>query len=410
MEYRLFLDTNALLNLQSKAFNEKFVISQKTLEEIERIKSSSGKDGEIKYKARKIARLLDENDEQYTVVRVDPTVKTCLQEFSLEETPDNLILASAYVFNNDEKIIVVSDDINVKFISKNIFKLPTKGIDSLNLVDDEEYTGYKEIIMTDDEMSYFYSNVDENKYGLLTNQYMVIKNNDGEIVDNRRWDGTTHKAMSYRQINSEFLGKIKPRNNAQVLAFDMLQNKDETIKILSGKWGSGKDILMISNALEMIKQGKYDRLVYIRNAIGISDAQEIGYLPGTMDEKLAPFTAALADHLGGQQGYEIQVMQGHIVVEHLGFIRGRTYLNSIVYVSEAENLTKNHVQLLISRIGEGSTLWMNGDYKQTDSPTFRMNNGLMSAINSLKGHSKFGFVKLNKTERSETAEMAELLD
>lgn len=410
MEYRLFLDTNALLNLQDKAFNESFVISQKTLEELEDIKSSSKKDGEVKHKARKIARLLDKNDGNYTVLRTDSKVKDCIKDFGLDETPDNIILASAYLFNENENIIVVSDDINVKFISRNIFQLLTKGIDELNLVESEEYTGYKEIAMSDDEMSYFYSNIDKNIYGLLINQYLVIQNKNGEIIDNRRWDGTTHKAMSYKQINNDFIGRVKPRNNAQVLSFDMLQNKEETIKILSGRWGSGKDFLMISNALELIKQGKYDRLVYIRNAIGISDAQEIGFLPGDMQEKLAPFTAALADHLGGQQGLEYQIMQGNISVEHLGFIRGRTYLNSIVYVSEAENLTKDHVQLLISRIGEGSTLWMNGDYKQTDSHIFRMNNGLMSAINCLKGHPRFGFVKLNKTERSETAEMAELLD
>jgi predicted ribonuclease YlaK len=408
--YRLFLDTNALLNLQDKAFNENFVISQKTLEELEDIKSSSKKDGEVKHKARKIARLLDINDGNYTVIRTDSKVKDCIKNFDLDETPDNIILASAYIFNENENVIVVSDDINVKFISRNIFNLLTKGIDELSLVESEEYTGYKEIVMSDNEMSYFYSNIDKNIYGLLINQYLVIQNEAGEIIDNRRWDGTTHKAMSYKQINNDFFGRVKPRNNAQVLSFDMLQNKEETIKILSGRWGSGKDFLMISNALELIKQGKYDRLVYIRNAIGISDAQEIGFLPGDMQEKLAPFTAALADHLGGQQGLEFQMMQGNIVVEHLGFIRGRTYLNSIVYVSEAENLTKDHVQLLISRIGEGSTLWMNGDYKQTDSHIFRMNNGLMSAINCLKGHPRFGFVKLNKTERSETAEMAELLD
>jgi len=410
MKYQLFLDTNALLNLQDKAFNEQFVISQKTLEELEKIKSSSTKDNEIKYKARKIARLLDEQDDKYDVVIINSEIKNYLYGFDLDETPDNLILASAYYYNKENPIIVVSDDINVKFISKNIFKLPTKGIDELNLVEGEEYIGYKEVNMNDNEMGYFYSHIDENIYDLIPNQYLVIKDADGNIKDNRRWDGSTHKAMSYKQLNNDFLGKIKPRNNAQVLSFDMLQNKDTTIKILSGKWGSGKDFLMISNALDMIKQGKYDRLIYIRNPIGISDSHDIGFLPGTMEEKLAPFTAALADHLGGQQGLEFQMMQGNIVVEHLGFIRGRTYLNSIVYVSEAENLTKNQVQLLISRIGEGSVLWMNGDFKQTDSPVFRMNNGLMSAINCLKGHPKFGFVKLDKTERSETAEMAELLD
>lgn len=101
---------------------------------------------------------------------------------------------------------------------------------------------------------------------------------------------------------------------------------------------------------------------------------------------------------------------GKVEIEHLGFIRGRDLKNAIVYCSEAENLTKDHVQLLISRIGEGSSLWMNGDYKQVDSPTFRMNNGLLSAIQKLAGNESFGYVQLQKTERSRTAALADLLD
>lgn len=410
MEYTLFFDTNALLNLQDKAFMESFIISQKTLEEIENIKSSAKKDSEIKYKARIVARLLDENDGTYEVVPVNKDVLDIINTFYLEETPDNIILASAYYKNNETPVLVVSDDVNVKFISRNIFGLKTKGIDDLRLIDSEEYTGYKEIRMSSEEMSYFYQHMDKNIYDLLINQYLVIKDVDDSIVDNRRWDGITHKAMNYKQINSEFMGRIKPINNGQILAFDALQNKDSTIKILAGKWGSGKDLLMLANALEFIKQGKYEKLVYLRNSVSLADVPDIGALPGTMDEKLAPYTAALADHLGGQEGLEYQMMKGTIAVEHLGFIRGRTYHNTIVYVSEAENMTKEQIKLLISRIGEGSVLWINGDYVQTDSPVFRLNNGLMAAINSLKGHRLFSFVKLYKTERSATAELAELID
>ena len=75
-----------------------------------------------------------------------------------------------------------------------------------------------------------------------------------------------------------------------------------------------------------------------------------------------------------------------------------------------KNLTKEHVQLLIGRVGEGSSLWMNGDFKQTDSALFRNNNGLLSTVQKLSGHDKFGYVQLQKTERSETAAMADLLD
>lgn len=412
MEYKLFLDTNALLNLQKEAFNESFVISQKTLEEIENIKVSGNKDGEIKYKARLISHLLDENYGKYEVVISNSEIKEIVSNFDLDVTPDNIILASAYYYNSKKSpIIVCTDDLNCKFISKNVFKLETKGINDINLVKNiNEYTGYKEVTLSDEEMSYFYLHTKENIYNSLLNEYLIIKKSDGEVVDYRKWNGSEYVVASYKQINSHFMGKIKPRNPQQVLAFNMLQDKDETIKVISGKFGSGKDYLMIANAIKLIEDGKFDKLIYVRNAIGVKDANEVGFLPGTKLEKLLPYAMPLADHLGGETGLEMQMMAGTIEIEHLGYIRGRDIKNSIIYVSEAENLTKEHVQLLIGRVGEGSTLWMNGDFKQTDSTLFRMNNGLLSAVQKLAGHEKFGYVQLQKTERSETAAMADLLD
>ena len=411
MEYKLFLDTNALLNLQESAFKEDFFISQKTLEEIENIKSSNKKDGEIKCKARLISHLLDKYYGKYTVIRTDSSIKKVLTDFDLEETPDNIILATAYVCNQSHPILVCTDDLNCRFISRNIFNIYTKGINEINLVKNiDEYTGYKDITLSDEEMSDFYLHMTENKFDSLVNEYLIIRKSDGEIVDYRKWNGEEYTALSWKQINSHFLGKIKPRNPQQVIAFDMLQNKDETIKVISGRFGSGKDYIMIANALKLIEDGKYDKLLYVRNAIGVKDAQEIGYLPGDKNSKLRPYAMVLADHLGGETGLDMQIMSGNIEIEHLGYIRGRDIKNTIIYCSEAENLTKEHVQLLIGRVGRGSSLWMNGDFCQTDSHIFRINNGLLSTVQKLAGHEKFGYVQLEKTERSETAAMADLLD
>lgn len=412
MEYRLFLDTNALLNLGENAFKEKFIIAQKTLEEIENIKVSNSKDGEVKYKARQISRLLDKHNGDYDVVLYSPKIKEIIESYFLSETPDNIILASAYYYNlNISEVLVCSDDLNCKFISRNIFGLPTKGVSDINLVKNlDEYLGYKELTLSDEEMSYFYCHTNENIYDCLRNEYLIIKKSDGEVVDYRKWDGNEYRAVSYKQVNSTFMGKIKPLNPQQVLAFDMLQNKDQTIKIISGKFGTGKDLIMIANALKFIEEGKYDKLIYIRNAVDVKDASAIGFLPGSKEEKLRPYAMPLADHLGGETGLDMQIMAGNIEIEHLGYIRGRDLKNAIVYCSEAENLTKEHVQLLIGRIGSGSSLWLNGDFKQTDSAVYRMNNGLLSAVEKLAGHEKFGYVQLQKTERSETAAMADLLD
>lgn len=412
MERKLFLDTNALLNLGENAFKEEFIVAQKTLEEIENIKTSGNKDGEVKFKARKCARLLDENYGKYEVIAYSPIIKEIIENHNLTETPDNIILATAFYYNSEKSdVLVCTDDLNCKFISRNIFNLSTKGINDIDLVKNiDEYKGYKDVTLSDEEMSDFYCNTNANTFDCELNEYLIIRKSDGEIVDYRKWNGKEYSALSYKQINSHFLGKIKPRNPQQVLAFDMLQNKDETIKVLSGKMGSGKDYIMISNALKMIEDGKYEKLLYVRNALGVKDANEIGFLPGTKEDKIRPFAQPLADHLGGETGLDMQIMAGNIEIEHLGYIRGRDIKNTIIYCSEAENLTKEHVQLLIGRVGEGSALWMNGDFKQTDSPLFRTNNGLMSSVQKLTGHEKFGYVQLDKTERSETAAMADLLD
>lgn len=408
----MFLDTNALLSLGENAFKEKFIIAQKTLEEIENIKVSNSKDGEVKYKARQISRLLDKHDGEYDVVLYSPKIKEIIDSYFLSETPDNIILASAYYYNsNVSEVLVCSDDLNCKFISRNIFGLPTKGVSDINLVKNlDEYLGYKELTLSDEEMSYFYCHTNENIYDCILNEYLIIKKSDGEVVDYRKWDGNEYRAVSYKQINSAFMGKIKPLNPQQVLAFDMLQNKDQTIKVVSGKFGTGKDMIMIANALKLIEEGKFDKLIYIRNAVDVKDSSAIGFLPGSKDEKLRPYAMPLADHLGGETGLDMQIMAGNIEIEHLGYIRGRDLKNAIVYCSEAENLTKEHVQLLIGRIGNGSSLWLNGDFKQTDNAVYRMNNGLLSAVQKLAGHEKFGYVQLLKTERSETAAMADLLD
>ena len=411
MERTLFLDTNALLNLQDNAFKEKFVISQKTLEELENIKSSGAKDGEVKCKARKVAHLLDENWGKYEVIRYSPEIDHIIEDHYLDRTPDNIILASAYYYNGTHDILVVSDDLNCKFISREIFGLETRGINEINLVKNmDEYLGYKDVTLSDEEMSDFYLHLDRNTFDNVINEYLIIRKSDGEIVDYRKWTGTEYKNISYKQISSQFLGKIKPRNPEQVLAFDMLQDKNMTINVLAGGFGSGKSYIMISNALKLIEEGKYDRLVFIRNPIGVHNISEVGFLPGTLSEKLRPGAMVLADHLGGETGLEMQIMAGHISIEYLGDIRGRDYKNCILYCTEAENLTKENVQLVMGRIGVGSVLWLDGDYKQVDSPVFRMNNGLLSAVQKLAGHERFGYVKLKKTERSETAAMADLLD
>lgn len=274
-----------------------------------------------------------------------------------------------------------------------------------------EYFGFRQAVMSDEEIATFYENSEAfGNFDCLINEYLLIQNRFGEDVDQYRWSGSEFVKVPFKQINSRFVGKIKPRNLQQQLALDLLYNNDITVKVLTGKFGTGKDYLMASAAIDLIERGKYERLLWVRNNVEVKNSKPIGYLPGEYKDKLMPFAMPLADHLGGVESLELMIVQGKVEIVHLGFIRGRDIRNAIIMCSEAENLTKEHVQLLLGRVGDGSSLWINGDYKQVDGEVFRSNNGLMTAVDKLKGHPRFGFVKLLKTERSETAAMADLLD
>ena len=274
----------------------------------------------------------------------------------------------------------------------------------------EEYLGFKEQTLSEQEICDLFRPDSNNTFGCLQNQYLVASDSDGNQLGIFRRSGDRMVKAQYKSIKGRFTGTVKPRNIQQQMALDLLYAGDITVKVLTGKFGTGKDLLMCAAAVDMLEHGKFDRIVYVRNNIEVKNSKPIGFLPGTNDEKLMPYAMPLSDHLGGPDGLGLMISSGKIEIVHLGFIRGRDIKNSIIYCPEAENMTKEHIQLLLGRVGEGSALWINGDFKQCDAAVFEKNSGLMAVVNKLKGHPRFGCVRLLKTERSETAAMADLLD
>ena len=399
-----FYDTNAILADCTDISN--VIISSKTLEELENIKTSSHKDNDIKYKARVAVRTIREQKPEIIVVQKSDYDK--IEELGLEITNDNLIIASAWRYSQENSIVFLTNDILCRLIAEEYFKL---NVISICEKSSDNYKGYIDYhFSTDEEIAEFYRNMQKNSVGRMINQYAILYNTNGEIIDKVKWDGTYNKTISYKPISNDFVGKVKPRNIQQELCFDMLQDNKSTIKVIRGNFGTGKDYLMVTHAIQLIKQNKYDKLIWIRNNVEVKDTNPIGFLPNDMKSKLLPFAMPLADHLGGESGLEMFINQGKIEIQHLGFIRGRNITNSIIYCSESENMTKEHMQLLIGRVADGSTLWINGDNKQIDDKVFERNNGLSILVDKLKGNRKFATVALQKTERSETAALADILD
>lgn len=190
------------------------------------------------------------------------------------------------------------------------------------------------------------------------------------------------------------------------MQFDLLQNRNIPVKVFRGPYGSGKTFLALVHATYYLKTHKFDKIVYVRNNIEVAGTQRLGALPGEEIEKLLPYIMPLADHFGSVDILQDYITQGYIEPIHLGFMRGRSFNNSIIFVDEAENLTTDNVKLLLGRVGENSELWLLGDESQTDSDLFKKNNGIASILNSLKGEKLFGTIELQKTERGAVAQLS----
>lgn len=441
-----FYDTSALLDLPPDTLlAQQFLIADITLYELEDIKTSGKKDEATRAKARAVTRLLAEHPTAYTVVSIDyPQLLSILNDVPIKDNNDGTIMAAARWYLNDlqnkldnlpkeldadssneaaelttliDSFCFVTSDLSCFNLAQRIMKLPCElSLDRGGAHND--YTGWTEVPMDqggEEALAMAYSKDIEQKnlFNTPTNGYVLIPNADADgNTAGLRWDGSRYVPIKYKKISNRFTGDIRPRNNQQKLAFDMLQNDDITVKMLAGTFGSGKTMLMVSSAIDMIEKHKFDKLIWIRNNIEVKNTKELGALPGTLLEKLgaASFAGPLADHLGGESGLEYWIKNGQVEVAHLGFIRGRDYKNAILLVSEAENLTKEHIQLLLGRVGEGSMLWLDGDLKQTDEAVFENNSGMRKAISALTGNPHFAYVYMPKTERSETAQLADLLD
>lgn len=256
--------------------------------------------------------------------------------------------------------------------------------------------------------------------GLLENQYLILKKGNKYVGDSYIVQGGELEKINYAvgEISNP-METVRARNRKQLLAMDLLNRRDIPLKTLVGKYGSGKDYLMLNKAVELLNDESchLEKLVFIRNNVGLEDVNEIGFLPSGLEEKLKPFMMPLIDICGGEDGFnqtfginkDDNEVESMFELVYLGHIKGRSWKNSIIYVTEAEDLTPKHLKLLISRAGEGTEIWLNGDEKQVETLRHRYENGLKE-LTKLKGNKMFGMVELDKVERSDLANLATVLE
>jgi len=204
------------------------------------------------------------------------------------------------------------------------------------------------------------------------------------------------------------------RSAEQRVALDILLDPDIGIISLGGRAGTGKSALALSAGLDAVLEKRLHKKVVIFRPLYAVGGQELGYLPGTENEKMSPWAQAVFDTLGAlvsQQVIDEVVERGLIEVLPLTHIRGRSLHDSFVIVDEAQSLERGVLLTVLSRIGQGSRVVLTHDIAQRDNLRVGRHDGVVAVVESLKGHPLFAHITLTRSERSQIAALVtELLE
>ena len=406
-----FYDTNYLLEAQAAILsdNKKFYISSITLNELENIKSSGTKDEETKYKARQILHLLKDNKNRYQIILFKDFFLDDIAEYALPNTNDTKIIACAFYLSKFEDITFITEDLACEAIANSI------GLKTDFLQEEEEnYTGFIEVNMNDTELAEFYQNLTDNKYFLLENQYLIIKQN-GKIIAKYKWKNGEYVEVRYQKAESKMFGKVVPFNGDvyQQLALDSLANNQ--ITMLRGAAGSGKSYLAFGYMFSLLEHGKIDKIIVFCNTVATKGSAKLGFYPGSRTEKLldSQIGNLLESKLGDRIAVEKLIAYGQLVLLPMSDIRGydTSGMNAAIYISEAQNLDIELMRLALQRIGEDSICILDGDSNaQVDLSMYAGNNNGMRRVSKIfKGAEFYGEVTLQNIHRSKIAELAQQL-
>lgn len=407
----LFFDTCALLE-QSK-LPSKFYISSTTYTELEEIKTSRWKDEDVKYKARQVVNFLKDNVDAREIIF---TQERDFQQFREDEAPflpnnnDGRILFDACQAKkqcSEDIVFVTEDGLCGEFAM--LLGLDTMEADK----SDRGYKGYTIIeIQDEEELGVLYTNLftHPDLYDFVENQYILIRYKG--IIQNDVYKFTKGRVedIPYPTFYNKYFGKIKPQDPFQMCLMDsMIHNQ---ITLAGGVAGAGKSYLSLGFLLQQLEQGKIDRIILFCNTVAVKDAARLGFYPGTkvdklMDSQIGNF---LSSKLGSDIEVERMIDEGQIILLPLADSRGydSTGMRAGIYVQESQNLSVEHMKLILQRIGEDCICILDGDYdSQVDMVSYQgINNGLRRVSEVFKGESLYGQVNLPIIHRSKIADIA----
>jgi len=435
------LDTSVCLtdfNAISHYGNNDIIIPLKVLDEIDNHKSRQ--DG-VGVNARGFIRFLDSLREKGSLIKGVRIAKGkgllkaadyevgVLPEGWDNSIPDNQIIATAITLTEEQrplarprKVIVVSRDINMRV------KCDSIGLNAEDYVREQVvsdttdiYTGFITHLVDDQTIDQFYGDeeifISNEEVKIHPNEFiMLVSSSNEKRTAIARFTGYNKPLVKVAECNS---GKkkhsawgVKPRNKEQSFGLNLLRDPNVPLVSLIGKAGSGKTLLALSAGLEQVLEGRgdYKHLIVSRSVQPMG--KDIGFLPGTMEEKMMPWIAPIRDNLkylmgNSNETLDTYIEQGVIEIEALTYMRGRSIPNAYIIIDEAQNLTLHELKTIITRVGEGTKIVLTGDIEQIDNPYLDgVSNGLTYAIEKFKPYELSGHVTLVKGERSKIATLA----
>ena len=413
MQY--FYDTGVLLSGDEKWYNqeEKFLISSVTIEQLELIKNSETKNPEIKFLARKASRWLIENADKYIVFLYDPNSKIIRKKFPFTiDTPDKKILANALQAKEEGySFVFLTFDFNC-FLFADALNLSSR---ILQKHIPSKYDGFKKITFnTQEELAKFYSNInylENNKYNLNTNQYLLIYDKDNNLIDKYKYLGENKLSqIKFSTIESKMFGKIKPIDIYQELAIDSFKSNQMTL--IKGAAGTGKSLLSLAYLFKLLEKGEINKIIIFCNTIATAGSAKLGFYPGDRTEKLLDSQIGnfLISKIGAREQVEKLIDTNQLLLLPMSDIRGfdTSGMKAGIYITEAQNLNINLMKLALQRIGEDSICILDGDFsQQVDSSLYAGdNNGLRRVSEVFRGQDFYGQVTLKVIHRSKIANVA----
>jgi PhoH-like ATPase len=336
---------------------------------------------------------------------------------------DNLILAISLNVKEkagDVPTLFVSKDINLR-IKADALGLKVEDYESDKVDIEELYTGSTDVRVAPEAIASFHDS-GAMAYGgqtpLFANQYItLVDEKDPSHFALGRYQSKDSKIVKLAREDKDGMWRIKPKNKEQIFSMDALLNDSIQLVTLVGKAGTGKTLLAVAASLyKTVDENVYNHVLVSRPTLPMG--KDIGFLPGTVEEKLAPWMYPIADNVDllmrseakarrHIRGFKELLESGILIVEPLTYIRGRSIHNQYLIIDEAQNLTPHEIKTIITRVGDGSKVILTGDPYQIDNPYIdSSSNGLTYVVERFKNQEVAAHITFTKGERSVLSELA----